>query len=473
MTVEAADSERFFSEGVYARVLRASPVAFSLSTLDDGRYLEVNDRFLRITGYTRDEVIGRRSSELGLWSAWADRARVVQALRNRQPVDDVELSIRTKSGELRYVRAFFESLEVDGQRCIFSLFHDITERRLAEEALRASQQHLQMVLNVTADAVYDWDVRVGMTRWNHGLQSLFGYTGDALRAHAWWRSRIHPDDLPRVAASLDETIRQQAQFWSCEYRYRRADESYAHVIDRGYFMYADDGSPARMVGVMVDITDRVQLAEAHVRAAMEERRRLARDLHDSVTQSLYSLTLLAEAARRLAKAGELERVEYQVGRLGDTAQQALKEMRLLVYELRPQALEQDGLIGALQHRLDAVEKRSGVNAHLIVETTDRLPEPIESALYFIAQEALNNALKHAAATAVTLKIAGRPPHVSLEVIDNGRGFDPAAIVDRGGLGLISLRERAERLGGVLTIESAPDQGTRLRVDIDGGLEAGP
>lgn len=76
MTVEAAGSERFFSEEGYARVLRASPAAFSPSTLDDGRYLEVNDRFLRVTGYTRDEVIGRRSSELGRWSAWADRARV-------------------------------------------------------------------------------------------------------------------------------------------------------------------------------------------------------------------------------------------------------------------------------------------------------------------------------------------------------------------------------------------------------------
>lgn len=123
---------------------------------------------------------------------------------------------------------------------------DITEHRRAEAALRESEQHLQMVLNVTADAVYDWDVRVGLTRWNHGLQSLFGYTGDELRAHLWWRQRIHPDDLPRVAASLDGTIEQRAPFWSCEYRYRRADDSYAHVVDRGYFVYGDDGQPPRM-----------------------------------------------------------------------------------------------------------------------------------------------------------------------------------------------------------------------------------
>jgi len=464
MTIESARSDRFFSEEVYVRALRASPVAFSLSTLDDGRYLEVNDRFLHITGYTREEVIGGRSSDLEVWHAWADRARVVQALRRQQPVDDLELAIRTRSGEVRYVRAFFESLDVNGQQCMFCLFHDVTERRRAEEALRASEQHLQMVLNVTADAVYDWDVRVGLTRWNHGLQSLFGYTGNALRAHAWWESRIHPDDRARVTASLDETTARRAPFWSCEYRYRRADDSYAHVIDRGYFMYDDDGQPTRMVGVMVDITDRVQLAEAQVRAAMEERRRLARDLHDSVTQSLYSLTLLAEAARRLAKAGDLERVENQVARLGETAQQSLKEMRLLVYELRPLPLEQEGLIGALQQRLDAVEKRSGVNARLIVENLDRLPEPIEAALYYIAQEALNNSLKHSGASNVTVNLSGEQQHVRLEVIDNGRGFDRAAIADRGGLGLTSMRERAELLGGSLTLESTPGNGTRLTVD---------
>jgi signal transduction histidine kinase len=220
-----------------------------------------------------------------------------------------------------------------------------------------------------------------------------------------------------------------------------------------------------MVGVMVDITDRVQLAEAHVRAALEERRRLARDLHDSVTQSLYSLTLLAEATRRLAKAGDLERVENQVARLGETAQQALKEMRLLVYELRPLPLEQEGLIGALQQRLDAVEKRSGVNARLLIENVDRLPEPIEAALYFITQEALNNALKHASATSVTVKLSGQPQRVLLEVIDNGHGFDRTANTDRGGLGLTSMRERVERLGGALTIESTVGSGTHLGVVI--------
>jgi PAS domain S-box-containing protein len=423
----------------------------------------VNAAFEQLTGYSRDEAIGQTPRLLKSGRHDATFYHTLWQTILAGEVFRAVITNRKKNGELYDEEKTITPLR-DEQGAIthfVSTGKDITEYRRAEAALRESEQHLQMILNVTADAVYDWDVRTGMTRWNHGQQSLFGYAGDQVRAHMWWRQRVHPDDLPRVVASLDETIQQSAPSWSCEYRYRRADDSYAHVIDRGYFMYDDDGQPTRMVGVMVDITDRVHLAEAHVHAALEERRRLARDLHDSVTQSLYSLTLLAEATRRLAKAGDLERVENQVARLGETAQQSLKEMRLLVYELRPLPLEQEGLIGALQQRLDAVEKRSGVNARLIVENIDRLPEPIEAALYYIAQEALNNALKHAGATSVMVKLSGAQQHVRLEVIDNGRGFDRAGIADRGGLGLTSMRERAERLGGTLTLESTPGSGTRL------------
>lgn len=225
----------------------------------------------------------------------------------------------------------------------------------------------------------------------------------------------------------------------------------------------------QQVGVAVENARLYQQAEQL--AVIKERQRLARELHDSVTQSLYSLTLLAEAGRRLMGSGDTERVKAYLGRLGETAQQALKEMRLLVYELRPMALETEGLVGALQQRLDAVEKRAGVQARLLVEVGAQsveplhLPAPLEEGLYRIAQEALNNALKHAAANAVVVRIHAEDDCVQLEVTDNGKGFDVAAVRDQGGLGLVSMRERAERLGGVLTILSAPGEGTTVRVNV--------
>jgi nitrate/nitrite-specific signal transduction histidine kinase len=196
-------------------------------------------------------------------------------------------------------------------------------------------------------------------------------------------------------------------------------------------------------------------------AVMEERQRLARELHDSATQSLYSLMLFTEAAREWVAAGELELVQSHLERVGETAHQALKDMRLLVYELRPAVLESEGLIGALQRRLSAVEKRSGVDASFVVECPIELAATIEEAFYHIAKEALNNALKHAQASVVTIYLRAVDESVELEVIDNGKGFDFDAVKDRGGMGLNTMRERMEKIGGSLTVASAPGEGTRV------------
>ncbi len=218
---------------------------------------------------------------------------------------------------------------------------------------------------------------------------------------------------------------------------------------------------ADQVGLAVESTRLYKQAEQL--AVVRERERLARELHDSVTQSLYSLTLLAEAGRQLAQHGDLERVEEYLERLGEIGQQALKEMRLLVYQLRPLVLKREGLVGALQQRLDAVEKRAGVDARLLTEGEVELPAQVEEELYRIAQEALNNALKHAAATCVTVCIRAEGDQVELEVRDDGRGFDPVTVGNEGGMGLVSMRERTEKLGGTLVILSTPGEGTRVRV----------
>jgi signal transduction histidine kinase len=213
-------------------------------------------------------------------------------------------------------------------------------------------------------------------------------------------------------------------------------------------------------------------AQAEELAVAAERSRMARELHDSVTQSLHSSALMAAAGQRLADEGDLERTKHYLTRLGEISQQALKEMRLMVYELRPLALRQVGLVGALQQRLDAVERRAGVDARLVVVPGDRgegqeveLPAAVEETLYWIAQEALNNALKHAqpSSVIVTLRMDDR---VALEVADDGSGFDPRGVERGGGLGLVSMRERADKVGGTLSIHSAPGEGTRIEVTTD-------
>jgi nitrate/nitrite-specific signal transduction histidine kinase len=201
-------------------------------------------------------------------------------------------------------------------------------------------------------------------------------------------------------------------------------------------------------------------------AVLEERQRLARDLHDSVTQSLYGLTMYAEAATRLLAAGNLDMATDYLRELRGTAQEALREMRLLIFELRPSILEAEGLTAALQSRLESVEKRSGLETSLTVEGEGgQLSADVEEELYRIAQEALNNALKHAQANRISVGLYRRSDYISLEISDNGQGFDPTRAHERGGFGLRSMRERVSQLGGQLTIDSQPGVGTRVRVDV--------
>jgi signal transduction histidine kinase len=207
-------------------------------------------------------------------------------------------------------------------------------------------------------------------------------------------------------------------------------------------------------------------------AVLEERTRLARDLHDSVTQSLYSLVLLTEGWRRLIHSGAGAapgaagaQTEDYLGRVGEIAQQAQREMRLLIHELRPPMLEQEGLVGALRKRLDAVERRLGIEARVVMDDLVEVPLAVEEGLYWIAQEALNNALKHAAAKKETVRVCVEDSMLVLEIADDGQGFDVEAGKQRGGMGLVSMRERAKEMRGTLAIQSSPGHGTTVKVRV--------
>ena len=233
---------------------------------------------------------------------------------------------------------------------------------------------------------------------------------------------------------------------------------------------AREESQKQQAELQQEVDQRVQVEEALRRSDTEkaitvERNRLARELHDSVTQSLYSLTLLAEAGQRMIQSEDLQQIAGNQARLGEIAQQALQEMRLLVYELRPLALEREGLIGALEQRLETVERRAGIQARVLVEGEVELAPDLEEQLYGIAQEALNNALKHAGDSQVVLSLRVDEESVVLEIADDGQGFDVADIHDTGGLGIVSMQERAEKIGGKLNVRSATGEGTKVKVSV--------
>lgn len=211
--------------------------------------------------------------------------------------------------------------------------------------------------------------------------------------------------------------------------------------------------------------DNASLSErARQAAVLEERQRLARELHDSVTQALYGISLQAEAAARALTDGEAEPAAVGLREIRDTTQEAQAEMRLLLFELRPPLLEEQGLAEALRARLRAVEARAGLVTDFDYDGDERLPPETEQELYRIAQEALNNVLKHAHARRVGVRLAVSSDRAALEVADDGVGFEPTTSV-AGGFGLPGMRERARRLGGTLDVESAVGEGTCVRVEM--------
>jgi len=200
-------------------------------------------------------------------------------------------------------------------------------------------------------------------------------------------------------------------------------------------------------------------------AVVEERNRLARELHDSVTQSLFSVTLLSEAALNLLErdpAKARERLE----RAGDLAQGALAEMRALIFQLRPMTLQEEGLLSALKKHVNAVRSRDGHVVELqVTGAARRLPPPIEDAAFRIVQEAINNVVKHANVDGARVSLDFGTETLCLAVVDSGIGFDASGPSPSGRFGMSSMRERAEGTGGRLSVESAAGQGTRVTAEL--------
>ena len=203
-------------------------------------------------------------------------------------------------------------------------------------------------------------------------------------------------------------------------------------------------------------------------SVIEERNRLARELHDAMTQNLFSLSLTAEAAAGSVRS-DPARAETEIDRVRKLARETQAELRSLVFELRPPDLEADGLVPTVRKDLDVLGRAHGLRADLQVHGTPELDSSVEIELYRIVQEALNNAVRHAQAQSVTVEVDAGGGTVTIMVRDDGVGFDPGArTIRERRLGLTSMRERAEGLGGKVVVDSVPGSGTTVRVEVPGG-----
>jgi signal transduction histidine kinase len=220
------------------------------------------------------------------------------------------------------------------------------------------------------------------------------------------------------------------------------------------------------------LADQSAMAVEHARmagklqemAVIEERQRLSRELHDSVNQLLYAMAMYSEAAQRKLAAGDIKSVEQHLENLNQLSKDALNEMRLMIFDLRPPVLEQKGLQAALQQRLLSVEERLGFRPAFKWRVNAPLAQSLEEGLYGIAQEALNNVVKHSSASNISVHLIQSGQTLLMKIEDDGNGFDSATIGE-GGMGFKTMAERANALNARLQISSVPGAGTSVTVEV--------
>jgi signal transduction histidine kinase len=273
------------------------------------------------------------------------------------------------------------------------------------------------------------------------------------RFRGWW-----PSAHPRMCSFLGVPIAARGEVIAAFYLTdKEAGEEFHREDQRLIEMLAAHAAVA--------IENARLLERSRELSIVEERNRLARDLHDSVSQTLFGLVMSAEAAATmLERDGAAART--QVARLGELAQGALEELRGLIFELRPPSLEEEGLAATLRKHVDMLERVHERAIELRITGSPRAAPEVEGEVLRIAQEALNNALRHAAAERIEARIQAREDRLILTVADDGVGFDPAAPGLRARrLGLTSMEERAAALGGTLAIVSRPGEGTTVTLEV--------
>ena len=334
--------------------------------------------------------------------------------------------------------------------------------RLSERQLRDSEARYRYLVTASPDVVWEMD-----------LDGRFTFVSEAVERMTGWNwtdvvgltlaDAVTSDTLPAAERQMRELLEDPSRVTVARFALRRRDGSPVPIENFATGLIRD-GMLIGGHGAGRDMSDRDRLErdlrrQAAELAASTERAHLARELHDSVTQALFAMSLTTRSIELLLprdREAALEKFEE----LRQLQREALAEMRSLIFELRPGSLEGDGLAQALRTHAGALESRVGLSILVETELPDRLPLEVEENLYRIATEALHNVVKHASADQVHVRVSQREDVVRLTIRDDGRGFAADRQTEIN-LGLAGMRARAERLGGTLAIASRVGEGTTV------------
>jgi two-component system, chemotaxis family, CheB/CheR fusion protein len=505
------------SEEQFRRAIEDAPIPVIMHA-EDGTVLQISRTWTELTGYTLADV---PTFDAWLTHAYGEGANEVrnhmhEMFKEERRSVNIEFPIRTRNHEVRYwiFSTWSPGTLRDGRRFVIGMAVDITERKRVEESLRESDTRLRLMMDSAEDyAIMVLDAGGHIEMWNSGAEHTFGYTAAEVMGQyidiiftpedrrrqtplaemetarekgraADERWHIKKDgtrfyvsgvltplhDHKGVVTGYVKIARDLTQQRRTEEELRRInDELEVRVRERTFELARANESLRDEISERIQTErDRVRLLRQIVRAQEDERRRIARDIHDQVGQQMTALRLnLAAIDQGYGGDGEIREKLNQTKAI---AERLDADVDFLAWELRPAALDDIGVAEAMDSFVRQWSRYSGVEAqfHTTGLDRERLSPETETNLYRIMQEALNNTMKYAQASRVDVLLERRDSQVVLIVEDNGAGFNPNAEIgdeDHKGMGLVGMRERAALVGGTLQIESRPKKGTTIFVRV--------
>ena len=426
----------------------------------------------RIFGWSAEELLGRPYPIVPEGKQEEFRANVEGSLRG-EAVVGLETRRLRKDGSLIDVSVWTAPLPDGGAMVVIA---DNTEQKRAEKALQEAEAKYHDLYDYAPDMFTSIDVATAkIIECNQTFCEVMGYTREEVIGRSIFEM-YHPDSFERTKNTFRSFVAPH-QMSDVQLYLKRKDGSRIDVSLRASPVYDEEGSFLYRRVVWRDITDRKRAEETLLQqmrelAIVEERNRLAREIHDTLAQGLTGIIWQLNAAERAVATGGEQALLY-LERVRNLARESLQEARRSVWDLRSGPLEGRTLAHALKEETERVADGREIQTSFAVSGEDRvLPSGVEAALLRICQEALTNTLKYASATEVVVTLAFGDSQVQLAVKDNGVGFDPETLKtrreDSGGFGLINMRERIRLLGGELAVQSEPGQGTLVEARLSLG-----
>jgi PAS domain S-box-containing protein len=422
-----------------------------------------------IFGYTEQEAVGQPITILIPYELQEEESTILEKLKAGKRIDHYETVRVTKKGnKVNVSLSLFPVKDSTGRIvAICKIARDITNRKVAEDALRISQERVRLAQWAAHVGTFDVDIRTGVDIWPPETEALYGMPpgsfGGTLTA---FEDLIHPHDRERIS-QLTQTTMKTGEPVEAEWRVVWPDGSVHWIAGRGQVIMDEFGEPSRLLGVNIDITESKRAEEALagmtrklVQAQEEERARIARELHDDINQRLALLAIACEQLQR-----DPSNVQTRMQVLGKELAQISYDVRTVSHELHSTNMDYLGAAAGIGNWCREFGERQRIEIDFRNGICSTLPLDIGLCLLRVLQEALHNAVKHSGVKRIEVELSEHSNQVHLIIHDSGKGFDVEAAKQGVGLGLTSMRERVRLVNGAIAIESKPTAGTTIRVRV--------